>query len=80
MMNSPLVVEIARRMLTRSEVAAEATLDGKVRLMYRLCLAREAADDELQAARDFLGEAPAPQRWHSYAQALLLTNEFWMVD
>ncbi len=83
-MNSPFVVEQAKALATRPEVAGAASSDAKVQALYGLIYARDADADEVAAGIRFL-DAPvetgstADATWQ-YAQALLLANEFVFVD
>jgi hypothetical protein len=68
MMNSPFLLEQARRLAARPEVKAETTTAGRVQAMYRLLFARSATEVETAAARRFLegsapGAPPAPSAW-----------------
>jgi hypothetical protein len=81
LMNNPFVVECARGLLARPEVAAEKDAGARVRHLYRLAYGRAPAAEEAALAREYLGgAAPAPAAWERYAQALLLANEFVFVD
>jgi hypothetical protein len=86
-MNAPLVIEQARALVARPEVAGPAAPDGKIQALYRLILARSAAPDELRSARGFLdarGDAPEARpkldRLAQLAQVLMMTNEMMFVD
>jgi hypothetical protein len=77
LMNGDLTFEVASRLLRRPEVADSPS---RVRQLFLLCFQRMPTDAEQQAAREFLGEAPTPERWTAFAQSLLLANEFTFVD
>jgi hypothetical protein len=94
-MNSPLVLEQARKLADRTKDAGDPA--ARVKALYRLALEREPNADELQlavafAARKFdapphsppVKGKPAPpvplSNWDMLAQVLLLTNEFFFVD
>jgi hypothetical protein len=84
-MNSPFVVEQARALAARPEVAAAGGSAEKVQALYRLIYARAADADEVAVGTHFLDMPPEdqPQRLaplEQYAQALLLANEFVFVD
>lgn len=88
-LNAPFVLEQARALAARPEVAGEALPEQRVRALYRLVLARAPEPAEVRAALRFVGEADAEQRrskdsrltaWEQYAQVLLLTNEVMFVD
>jgi len=86
LMNSPFVVEQARRLTAR--FAAEPDTAQRITHMYRHCYGRAPDADELALGQRFLDEAPkeAPtgkrplSAWEQYAQVLLLGNEFAFVD
>lgn len=67
MMNSPFVVEQARALASRPELAAAAAPPEGVRALYRLLYQREPAPDELALGEQFLGtakaEPPQPSPW-----------------
>lgn len=88
-MNAPFVLEQARALATRPELARESDPAHRVAALYRLILGRAPQSDELQAGLDFLTNAEAGQTlasrsplapWAQYAQVLLLTNEVMFVD
>jgi hypothetical protein len=80
LMNNPFALDCARQLLHRSDVAALNEVRDKVDRVYQLLFGRPPADEELQVAREFLGNAAQPATWERYAQALLLTNEFLFAD
>ncbi len=88
-MNSPFVLEQARALAARPEVAGAARPEQRVRALYRLVLARAPEPAEVRAALHFVREAEAERQrskdsrltaWEQYAQVLLLTNEVMFVD
>lgn len=83
-MNSQFVIEQAKHLAARAEVAAAPTSADRVAALYRLVYARAADADELAAGTKFL-DTPVPTDskllpLEQYAQALLLANEFVFVD
>ncbi|HJT75755.1 MAG TPA: DUF1549 and DUF1553 domain-containing protein, partial [Gemmataceae bacterium] len=83
LMNSPFVVEQAKRLAARPDVIAHADDAGRIDYLYRLLYARPAEPEEVALGERFLGAAGgggslAP--WEKYAQVLLLANEFAFVD
>ena len=53
----------------------------RVERLYRLIYNRPPGHDEQLLAREFLGPVSGePNRWQSFAQALLMANEFVYVD
>jgi hypothetical protein len=81
LMNNPFVLECARRLVRRPDVAAEPDVPRRVEHLYRLVYGRPPSPEETALACDFVGAAPGtPVAWERYAQALLLANEFVFVD
>src|SRR5262249_4965722 len=81
LMNNPIMVECARSLLQRPDVASVGDLTAKVQRLHELCYGRAAASEDLRLAREFLGDGPATDAsWLRYVQALLLANEFVFVD
>jgi hypothetical protein len=81
LMNSPLVIQAAKHLLARPEVAGETDPERKASRMVRLAFGREPASDEVEWAREYLREASSrPAAWDEFAQGLLLANEFVFVD
>jgi mono/diheme cytochrome c family protein len=86
LMNSPFVLEAARRLAAREEVASLPGAAQRIERLYRLCFGRAPEPEELDLAFRFLEkEVPAEadsalSRWEAYSQALLLSNEFAFVD
>jgi cytochrome c553 len=89
MMNSPFVLETARAIAARPEIAGEKDTAKKVEKLYRIVLDRSPSKDEMEIGLGFVnGEAamaastqPSQMNvWEKYAQVLLETNEFAFVD
>jgi hypothetical protein len=84
LMNHPRVMDQARGLARRPEVAALADPDRRINTLHRLVYGRPATAEEAALGRSFLAATPkgpdAEARWDVYAQALLLTNEFLFVD
>jgi hypothetical protein len=96
MMNSPFMVEQARKLAARTKDAADPKV--RIRQLYRLAYAREATADEIALGLRFVEPKPgstgtialtstAPPAsgtaltpWERYAQVLLMSNEFLFVD
>ncbi|MBI1900033.1 MAG: PSD1 domain-containing protein [Planctomycetia bacterium] len=88
-MNSPLVIEQAKAIANRPEIAPISSDIGRINMLYRLVLARDPAADELDRARSFVAaiqtarddaEKSQLSAWELLAQVLLLTNERMFVD
>ena len=63
----------------RSFLAGSAALLGHG-LAPSLAFGRAPSDQEAGLALEYLGDQPDAQRWRDYAHALLMTNEFVMID
>jgi hypothetical protein len=59
LMNSPFMVDQARSLAKRPEVAAAAEAPARVRALYRRVFGREPSDEEIELGRRLL-ERPAP--------------------
>jgi hypothetical protein len=89
LMNSPFVLEQARLLANRADVAGTPRAEDRIQNVYRRAFGRAADADEVQLGLAFLQAAaqePAPTGpqalgpWERYAQVLLLSNEFMFVD
>jgi mono/diheme cytochrome c family protein len=84
LMNSPFVIEQARHVAERSEIASRASADEKIQALYRLIFQRSAQASEIEVGEKFLasqaknGSKLSPLE--RYAQVLLLSNELSYVD
>ncbi|MFO0852160.1 MAG: PSD1 and planctomycete cytochrome C domain-containing protein [Gemmataceae bacterium] len=83
-LNSPFVLEQAKSLAARPDVANATDPAGKVWALYRLVLGREPGQEEVHAAVAFATNRPADgsklSGWEMLAQTLLLTNEFLFID
>jgi len=83
LMNNQFVIGQAFNMAKRVMNSTETRRDG-IRLAYELAFAREATDDEISKAREFLDsvseEKDRPGQWTVLCQALLASAEFRYVD
>ncbi|MGP0064233.1 MAG: PSD1 and planctomycete cytochrome C domain-containing protein [Isosphaeraceae bacterium] len=81
-MNAPFVIEQARALAARPDVAGAPTTEGRVAALFRAVLARTPAPAEAQAAARFVAEPThSPlSRWEQLAQVLLMSNELLFVD
>ena len=66
MMNSPMAVDVSRRIIEREEFARQATDDARVRALFQILFQRAPRDVELALAKTFLENAK---------QELVLTPE-----
>jgi hypothetical protein len=80
LMNNHFVTECAQRLIARPDVVTILNRDARVRRIYRILLARDAADSELTLSQEFLGTKPSAASWVQFTQALMLTNEFVFID
>jgi hypothetical protein len=78
LMNHPFVRAAAAALVASLPAGADA--DARLDAVHRRVFARPLRDAERDAARAFLGAAPTPEDWADYVQALLLSNEFAIVD
>ena len=58
LMNHPFVIESARAILSRPEIAAERDTDAKIERLERLIHGRAPSVEDLALARAFLGVVP----------------------
>jgi hypothetical protein len=81
LMNHPFVISAARGLVARPELASEDDLDHKLDRLYRMIYGRQPGDADRALAREFLaGSNGGANRWWSFAQALLMANEFVFID
>jgi hypothetical protein len=83
-MNSPFVLDQARRIATTSQAAADNDPD-RVSILYETVFSRKPTSEERELSLRFLAEAQTTPTekltpWDRLAQTLLLTNEFWFAD
>ena len=83
LMNNQFVIGQAFNMAKRVMNSTETRRDG-IRLAYELAFAREATDNEMSKAREFLDsvseEKDRPGQWTVLCQALLASAEFRYID
>ena len=89
-MNAPLVIEQARTLAARPEIAAGFSSEAKIRALYRRVCARPPDRAELEAALRFLTPERNTQNAtqtrfqmtpiEQLSQVLLMTNELMFVD
>lgn len=80
LMNHPFVATCARNLANRSEVHSAKDPDDKLRQLYPLLFGRPPTSVEMDLARDFLAAAPAPAALERLVHALIMSNEFVMLD
>ena len=76
-MNSPFLIEQAKAVAARPDVAWSFTADERARRIYRATLGRNPTPDEAALAKDFVVSTGS---WELFAQALLMSNEFAFID
>jgi mono/diheme cytochrome c family protein len=83
LMNSPFLIEQAKAVAARPDVAALADPEARVRRLYLVLYGRPADAEEVALGTRFVATAkagPGLTPWEQYAQVLLLANEFVTVD
>jgi hypothetical protein len=80
LMNHPFVEEVARRLVSRPEMAALAGPPEKIDWLHVVLFGHPPTVEEMEVAAAYLGLNPSAERWISYVQSLLMTNEFVFVD
>jgi hypothetical protein len=83
LMNGPFVVDQAKALAARPDVAARTDAGERIGTLYRLLFGRPPDAVELALGKKFVGSAGADRKlsaWEKYCQVLLLSNEFAFVD
>jgi cytochrome c553 len=88
LLNSVFVIEQARHVAARPEVANQMEPSSRVRALYNVVLARQPDPEEVHWALEFIESAWPPAQagaesmsaWEQLAQVLLETNEFMFID
>jgi hypothetical protein len=76
-LNDPFVVARAET-LGRSLIAQSP--DAAIHSLYRRILSRDPSPEELEVALAFLGQGSSMPELVDFAQALLVSNEFFFID
>ncbi|MCW5550998.1 MAG: DUF1553 domain-containing protein [Verrucomicrobiae bacterium] len=86
-MNSEFVMEQARALVARPEIAGEPTPARQVDALFKHALGRRATMQETEAAMGFIEAAKADAQpengltpWEQFAQVLLISNEAVFLD
>jgi hypothetical protein len=85
-MNSPFVIEQARALAHRPEVAGKLSPVDRIEALYQTVFGRRPEEAETDLAEHFLTEVSTHKddskldSWEQYAQVLLLSNEFMFID
>lgn len=87
MLNSPFLLNQAKALMTRPEIAQANDPIAKIQALHRVLYARAADEEEVQLGDSFVRTALVEENqpnqlsaWERYGQALLLANEFLFVD
>jgi len=78
-MNNPFVLDCARGVLARREMAGLMDANQKIGRVHRFLFGRDPNVIELDLASEFL-VGGSERAWQRYVQALMLANEFVFVD
>ena len=78
LLNSPFLIHHASEFSQRVR-ASSATDEERIRFAYRLLFARAPNDQELELAKNYVVDQSV-ERWNGLAQALLISNEMFMLD
>jgi hypothetical protein len=80
-MNNPLVIESAKNLLARGDIAGEPDPTRRIHRLFQLTFGRDVAAEEVEWARRFVSETGTPATaWIELAQGLFEANEFLFVD
>ena len=83
-LNSPLMIDLARQLAERVEREVPGDVSSQVRQVWQWLYQRQPTGRELQVTSEFLQKGPdaatKSARWRQVAQALLSSNEFQYVD
>ena len=83
-LNSPFVIEQARGLMARPDVASLTAPKERITRLYRILFTRDPLPEEADAAEEFVAQAPDPastlSRWEQLAQVLFCSNELMYVD
>lgn len=79
-LNSPFVLAQAEGVNRQPEIAELLAPAARIAAIYRRVLVRLPDEAELRLAQSYLGAEPTEARWAQFAQALMLSNEFFYCD
>ena len=83
-MNSPFVVEQAKSIASRPEIAAIGDPAERIKAMYQAVLGREPNQGQIDLALKFVTVLPDAESklnaWEEFAQVLLSANELMYLD
>lgn len=79
LMNHPFVQHCAKTTANRAELTNEKELASKLDRLHRILYGRPVQPDEIELAREYIAGSNATA-WERYVHALLMANEFIIVD
>ena len=79
-LNSPFLRAQAESVNRQPEIAELPAAAARIAALYRRIFARLPDATELSLSLSYLGAAPTEAQWTQFAQALLLSNEFFYCD
>ena len=79
-LNSPFLRAQAEGVNRQPEIAELPAAAARIAALYRRIFARLPDSTELALAQSYLGATPTEPQWTQFAQALLLSNEFFYCD
>jgi hypothetical protein len=79
-LNSPFLRAQAEAVNHQPEIAELPDPAARTTALYRRIFARLPDATELSLSQSYLGPAPTEPQWTQFAQALLLSNEFFYCD
>ncbi len=79
-LNSPFLRAQAEGVNRQPEIAELPAAAARIAALYRRIFARLPDPTELALAQSYLGATPTEPQWTQFAQALLLSNEFFYCD
>jgi mono/diheme cytochrome c family protein len=62
MMNNPLVVELARKLVNEAEFKEQPGEEAKIKFLYERIFQRDPTDDEVKLGLDYVDDSPAPEQ------------------
>jgi hypothetical protein len=79
-LNSPFLRAQAEGVNRQPEIAELLDANARIAALYRRILVRHPDATELSLSQTYLGATPTEAQWAQFAQALLLSNEFFYCD
>jgi len=66
-MNSPLVIEAAKSLVSRMDFRTQSTIEGRIRTLYEVLYQRLPRPEELQLGVEFVSQEPSAERIQTVA-------------